>query len=276
MALKYLIQACRGYLSCQLRPEKRILLNTPLLKQRAQQRWLENTLATAIDERLRVHFLTQEHMHIRNGLGENIMLLPTQDKNYLMSMFLGVFEPQVHELLAQVKQKKYQAVVNIGSAEGYYAVLMAKLWPQATVQAYDIKPEMQQRTLALAKLNKADSHMEISGLFHFQDPAAYPNKPSLFLIDIEGCEREMLDVPHLFKQHDMILEMHEGFISDIDLVDQFTETFGNTHQITIKQMQDLDFAKYGNISELTSFEAGLLTFDNRAIKTSYMLLEAHR
>lgn len=54
---------------------------------------------------------------------------------------IGSYESELHSVIVRMLKISYTKVVNIGSAEGYYAVGLALKIPSAKVYAYDIDLE---------------------------------------------------------------------------------------------------------------------------------------
>lgn len=51
---------------------------------------------------------------------------------------LGCYELELHQhIMALRKQRQYDVIVDVGAAEGYYAVGLARLFPEARVLAHD-------------------------------------------------------------------------------------------------------------------------------------------
>ena len=131
----------------------------------------------------------------------------------------------------------YPTVLNIGCAEGYYAVDMARRMPATRVLAHDLNPKAQQVCQELAQKNQVSDRVTVGGLFSPEDFALYANQRVLLMCDIEGAERELLNpqVSPALKDMDMdiIVESHECLIPGITqlLIDRFKDT----HQITLVQ-----------------------------------------
>lgn len=137
--------------------------------------------------------------------------------------------------IEQAIQKQYATILNIGYAEGYYAVGMARHMPATRVLAHDLNPKAQEISTALAQKNSVSDRVTIGGMFSPGDFAAHAGQDVLLMCDIEGAERELLN-PELapaLKGMDVIVESHECLIQGITqlLIDRFK----GTHQITLVQ-----------------------------------------
>lgn len=152
-----------------------------------------------------------------------------------IAKLLGCYEQPLQPYIEQAVQKQYATILNIGCAEGYYAVGMARRMPNTRVFAYDLNPKAQEICKALATKNKVDDRVRIGGLFKPNDFAAYAGQHVLLMCDIEGAERELLDpaVAPALQSMDIIIESHECLITGITqlLIDRFKAS----HQITVVQ-----------------------------------------
>jgi len=122
---------------------------------------------------------------------------------------LGCYEEELQPFLNTISQAGYSTVLNIGCAEGYYAVGIKRLLPNVRMLAYDINPAAQEACKTLAAKNNVD--IEIGGLFSPENFANFSNQGrTLVWFDIEGAERELLDPiasPALTKM-DLVIEFH--------------------------------------------------------------------
>src|SRR4051812_16408166 len=65
--------------------------------------------------------------------------------NQLAPMLLGVYEAELQPWVEAAINRRHDVIVNVGAAEGYYAVGLAMRVPQAISYAYDTDPAAQQR-----------------------------------------------------------------------------------------------------------------------------------
>ena len=148
---------------------------------------------------------------------------------------LGCYEQPLQPFIEQAIVAGYCTILNIGCAEGYYAVGMARCMPASKVFAYDLNPTAQKACIELAIKNNVAGRVKVSGLFSIDDFAAYAGQQILLMCDIEGAERELLNpemAPSL-KGIDIIVESHECLTPGITqlLIDRFT----SSHHITLVQ-----------------------------------------
>ncbi|MCX8509932.1 MAG: hypothetical protein ORN49_13820, partial [Rhodobacteraceae bacterium] len=66
---------------------------------------------------------------------------------------LGCYEASLHPIVEAAVARGYAQIIDIGCAEGYYAVGLALRLPQARVLAHDTNPAAQQACQGFAALN---------------------------------------------------------------------------------------------------------------------------
>ncbi|NCW01502.1 MAG: hypothetical protein EBW20_06615 [Betaproteobacteria bacterium] len=152
-----------------------------------------------------------------------------------IAKLLGCYEQPLQPFIEAAITQGYSTILNIGCAEGYYAVGMAKRMPNTRVLAYDLNPKAQQICRELASKNGVSDRVQVGGLFQPSDFASYASQHVLVLCDIEGAEKDLLDpasAPAL-KGMDIIVESHECLIPGITQL--LTDRFKDSHQITLIQ-----------------------------------------
>ncbi len=150
---------------------------------------------------------------IRSGPFAGMRYLTTSTGSLLGPKIIGRYEEEIAGWVQTAIGADYDTVLDIGSAEGYYAVGMAYANPRLKVVAYDVDPRSREMVAELARLNDVAERVEVRD---YCDHAELQRRISeggrtLVIVDIEGFENDLLDpanVPALF-QADMIVELHE-------------------------------------------------------------------
>lgn len=173
----------------------------------------------------------------------------------LLPKLLGTYESELHDVILRWSNVPFKEIIDIGSAEGYYAVGLARMFPDAVVTAYDISPEAQLLTSRLAEENFTRSRTTVSGSCSREDLLARSfTGPTFLLSDCEGYEIILFDeavVDHLKNCH-CIIELHDkpeaGFFARSHLL----PIFEKTHQVMIvSSLDDDQKARYYRSDVLT-------------------------
>lgn len=90
-------------------------------------------------------------------------------------------------MVNRIVKTAYQNVVNIGCAESYYAVDLARLLPDTIkTYVYDINPEARRICKEVAMINGVEDRLEIEGEFRPEDFEFFAMEKSLLRCDIEA------------------------------------------------------------------------------------------
>jgi hypothetical protein len=126
---------------------------------------------------------------------------------------LGLNELEIWPFIRRIQQGDFDLFVNVGAAEGYYAVGMARFSRIPRVISYEGNRLGRNLTRHMARKNHVADRMDVRGSC---DPAglaealASARQPAL-VMDVEGYEEVLADparVPSL-RRTTMIIELHE-------------------------------------------------------------------
>jgi len=146
---------------------------------------------------------------------------------------LGCYESELHSHILAAAGRGYGSVINIGAAEGYYAVGLARLMPFAHVYAHDTNEAAHPVCRSLAARNGVADRVTVGGLFLGEDFARFAGQRTLVVCDIEGGETELLDpirYPALTAM-DLIVELHDSQAARPSVL--IPERFAATHDVTM-------------------------------------------
>ena len=163
----------------------------------------------------------------------------------ILPKLVGTYEDELEPVWEEVKQKPYEVFINAGAAEGYYSVGFKKyLLPAIPSVAFEMQAVNRRGIAQLAKLNGAE--VQIKGICTKENlKETIQNKKSIILMDVEGAERELLDVEYIdFTQCDLVVEVHPAY--DKDLETKLVDRFKKTHDIRIiatkeKKLPDIPY-----------------------------------
>ena len=146
---------------------------------------------------------------------------------------IGAYEASLAPVIAEIAAKRYKLVVDVGSAEGYYAVGLALRLPLARVLARDENSKAQALCRSLAEVNGVADRVEIGGRMEHADFDLCKGKKSLVICDIEGAEAELLDpvlAPGLLKA-DILVEAHDCIRPGLSAL--IAGRFRATHEVRV-------------------------------------------
>lgn len=167
---------------------------------------------------------------VQSGPFAGMVLLNTQAWNdgNLSTKCLGCYEEELHPFveaqIARLARMPRPKIVDLGCAEGYYAVGLARRLPNAVVYGVDISEE------SVAIANKA---AEANGV-QLRTGAAMSEvmaDPDLVVVDVEGFEDQYLNLEHFpsLADADVVVECHD--YADVSYTRTLTERFSATHDV---------------------------------------------
>lgn len=156
---------------------------------------------------------------------------------------LGTYEHELADVISAAIARKYPTIVDVGAADGYYAVGFAFKDPQARIIAFEMDARARTELSKLTEINDVADRVEIRGKCEPVDLLALDAAPGLMIMDCEGYEDFLLtkDVISHFKDWDFIIETHDGFSPEI--TKRLSSRFSETHKvIPIEVTHDRDKA----------------------------------
>ena len=193
---------------------------------------------------------------VRSGPFRGMRLIGEESWGHIANYLLGAYERELHPVLEQMLDTGYDTVVDVGCAEGYYAVGLALRLPMATVHAFDIDERSQQICARTAAANGVADRVVVSGVCDGPQLQQLITARSLVFVDCEGCEAHLLDpnlVPALGRA-DLIVELHD-FI-DPTITGTVLDRFTATHDIELVDLVDPSAEDYPDLAP----ESGLVKF----------------
>jgi hypothetical protein len=131
----------------------------------------------------------------------------------LIPKILGSYEREIQPAVERVCERGARLIVNVGAAEGYYAVGLAQRLPEAKVVAFEANPDGRRLLAEMTRANGVADRVEVRGFCHIEDLRALPLGPGTLVVsDCEGGEYALLDpaaVPAL-AQCDLLVEIHRA------------------------------------------------------------------
>jgi hypothetical protein len=151
----------------------------------------------------------------------------------LVPKLLGCYEEELHPAITNTVARNPAAVVNVGCAEGYYAVGFARLLPQARIISLDTDPKAQTICRRAAEVNAVGNRLRVGGPCRADGMRELVSEsgPTLLFVDCEGAETQILDplaVPEL-RRCDIIVECHDFL--DRSITSTLSKRLSSTHHI---------------------------------------------
>ncbi len=144
----------------------------------------------------------------------------------------GTYENELNIVFDKLQANRYELIVDIGCAEGYYAVGMAMLFPDTPIYAFDTDITAQQLCHEMALLNQVQDQVIINGECTIEVLSTLVNgKRCLIISDCEGYEEELFtdERSHVFSKCDLIVELHP--FENKNIKKDIYDALSNGHQV---------------------------------------------
>ncbi|WP_138087684.1 hypothetical protein [Phragmitibacter flavus] len=181
----------------------------------------------------------------------------------IVPKWLGSYESELHHVWEEIFADPPDLVIDVGSAEGYYSVLLGSKLTKSVIYSFDIDPlatRAQRRLVDLHKVGnviqrKLCDHTVLNQLLEDEDSRG------LIICDIEGGEWDLINPVQCrsLLRANCVIEMHERKGVDFgDDLKAMIERFARTHSHEFLEVGKRAAEDYGSVaSSLT--EADLLT-----------------
>jgi len=163
----------------------------------------------------------------------------------LYPKLIGSYERELHETIDQLLSNNYTEILDIGCAEGYYAVGLATKLGDTKIYAYDTDETARSLCLQMAKLNQVEDKLIIKKTCTAADLKDFKfNGKSLIICDCEGYEHILFNASNIknLANCDLLIETHDFL--DLNISFDLDKLFNKTHHIqTIKSIDDIEKVK---------------------------------
>ena len=180
---------------------------------------------------------------------------------------LGSYEQELHPYIEALP--RYRRFVNIGCAEGYYAVGARLVAPDVEVHAFDIDPEARRLCAELAAVNGVADGLRIGERCDPATLAELAGPGTLVMVDIEGAEValfEALDPGRVAADRiaycDFLVETHSTLNLGLTLP-AVLDALSGSHEVTIVDQQPRDWSGIPELLPLGQMDRFLAQWEGR-------------
>jgi hypothetical protein len=187
---------------------------------------------------------------------------------------VGCYEAELHSAIEQICAGHYRCVIDIGCAEGYYAVGLARRMPSADVYAFDIDENARALCAKLSALNLVSDRVRIRCECTHQSLNELVTDAAIIFSDCEGCEGALLDPiasPNL-KKCDIVVELHDHLMPGVG--DSIRSRFAESHE-----MESIFTAPRqvpAELSFLSAPQRDLAVAEYRGVRQEWLVLRSRK
>lgn len=220
----------------------------------------------------------KSNLVVRNGLFKGMKYAnPKSFGSAFYPKLIGCYERELHSELQQLLTKnQYTEIIDVGCAEGYYAVGLARISENSKVFAYDTSESARQLCAEMVVVNNVVDKVEIRSAMTSMELQEFNfTGKGLIICDCEGYERYLFNPDNLnnLKNCDLIIELHD-FI-DLSISRYLKELFTETHQIkTIYSVDDIQKVfsyHYSELDQLNDIERKAVIGERRPTMMEWLI-----
>lgn len=178
---------------------------------------------------------------VRTRTGARVSAGPFKGMNYIQQShgsayipkLLGIYERELHDCIEEMIHSRPSVLIDIGAAEGYYAVGIARRLPDVQVIAFEMDTDGREKVRSLSSLNDVNDRVKVNGEC---DPSALADefsgiRKATIICDVEGYEATLLDpeiLPSL-RSAAILVELHEFAVPGV--TELLFSRFKDSHRI---------------------------------------------
>jgi hypothetical protein len=217
-------------------------------------------------------YISVQGVKVMQGPFAGMSYLDRSSEGGLITRLLGCYESELHPHLEAMADEGFDHVIDIGCAEGYYAVGLARWLPHVTVHAHDISEEARTACAELAARNGVSDRVRLGGEFQPTDFEAFAGERVLVMVDAEGAELDILrpDLSPALGGMKLIVETHDvwrpGALATL------TERFTPTHDIIRVDQQAKIFEAPAWLKDLSHLDQLLAIWEWRFRPTPWLVM----
>jgi hypothetical protein len=165
----------------------------------------------------------------------------------LLPKVLGTYEAEVQPIVESAIAARYELVIDIGAAEGYYAVGLARRMPGARVVAFEASPAARSRCQELMDRNQVAARVDLRAAFDAGAAKDFAGRRAFVVCDVDGYEAELFSPASaaVWQRADLLVELHDYL--GVRCRDSVLAVFDSTHTAELIDSQP----RPGDASPLT-------------------------
>lgn len=205
-------------------------LNMPGLYNTILRKWGRNNKKFASFSKI---ISSHRGLLVLDGPFAGMKYVPCPSSFNIAPKLLGCYELELHDTLSVIVKNSYKEIINIGCAEGYYAVGLALRMPNAKIYAFEKNDICRNLCRDLANANGVDDRVTTAGACEIEQLQSLHLKHALIICDCEGYETNLLrpDIVPDLKVCDILVELHDVF--DPTISQTIQARFNATHDIKL-------------------------------------------
>jgi len=199
----------------------------------------------------------------------------------LLPKLLGSYEIELNPVFENILKEKYFSILDVGCAEGYYAIGLARMFPTANIYAFDTSEKALSLCKEMGEINNIGERLIFGSFFSEESLIKFDfSNKSLLICDCEGFEKHLFTNKSIknLRTCDVLIETHDIYDNSISyhLEDLFKETHDLTRILSIDDLQKVKTYNYKEIDHLTLRERKMILEEQRSGVMEWHFYKAKR
>jgi hypothetical protein len=163
---------------------------------------------------------------------------------------VGSYERELHEAVEHAIEADPSSVITAGSADGYYAVGLARRLPGATVHGFDVEPHWRRICAQVAEENGVRERVVLGERLEGTAFGELPVDGALVVIDCDGCEEDLFSADPVARLAGatVLVETHDHLVPGV--TERLLERFAATHSAEVIEAQPRWISEFPEIESL--------------------------
>jgi hypothetical protein len=200
---------------------------------------------------------------VQNGPFRGLRFSSDVDPSKNLPKIIGSYEMELHNAIEELIKRKFRLLLNVGAAEGYYAVGMAMRMPMCKVVAFEIDEAQAERCCSTAILNSVERRITVRGKCDSDALAEFDLEDSLIIMDCEGAEIDILQGALLSRLSKtwLLLELHDSLRPGASRI--MYQRFHHSHKMEFIEAASRNPDSWVDVEQLSMRKKALAVFENR-------------
>ncbi len=238
--------------------------------------WWEDRQRRGREKRFQKVFYSNDQAVVKAGPYAGMVYFTQAVGSALFAKIIGSYEEELIPVVERIIANQPTRVIDIGCAEGYYAVGFARRLPAAQIYAFDIDRLARTLCRRTAKANGVDARVSVDGECTFDRLKELVTAETTILSDCEGCELDLLDpqrVPGLASAT-LLVELHDLPQRPASLI--IPKRFAATHDVMIIDSRERDPSHYPVLQPLRRGDQIVAIDETRPVAMQWAFMEPKR
>lgn len=152
-----------------------------------------------------------------------------------MAKLLGTYESELHDFFNMMSGLYWRRIIDVGAADGYYAIGIAVRWNVDQVISYELLEKGRDIIGKSASINGVYEKIQNYGLCEENDlyDITTPDSRDLLIMDVEGAELELLSirVVERLKNSILAIEAHDFLLPGCS--QELAKRLGRYHRVNV-------------------------------------------